>query len=75
MTKALTAAGLDKLKVAWGRGSGLARRGRCRLLKLQKPDGSWVNPEKRWWETDPVLVTSYAVMTLEILHARALPQH
>ena len=41
-----------------------------RLLKLQKADGSWVNPEPRWWEADPVLAPCYAVMTLEMLDGR-----
>jgi squalene-hopene/tetraprenyl-beta-curcumene cyclase len=41
-----------------------------RLLKLQKADGSWVNPEPLWWEADPVLVTCYAVISLEMLEWR-----
>ena len=72
MTKALTAAGVDKLKVTGGGEVDWRSELAARLLKLQKPDGSWTNPEPRWWEADPVLVTSYAVMTLEILHARSL---
>ncbi|MCX6927694.1 MAG: terpene cyclase/mutase family protein [Verrucomicrobia bacterium] len=73
MTKALTAAGLDKLKVVGGGEVDWRAEVAARLLKLQKPNGSWVNPEPRWWEADPVLVTSYAMMTLEILRGRALP--
>jgi squalene-hopene/tetraprenyl-beta-curcumene cyclase len=73
MAKALTAAGVDKLKVVGGGEVDWRDEVAARLLKLQQPDGSWVNPEKRWWEADPVLVTSYAVMTLEILHTRSLP--
>lgn len=39
------------------------------LFNKQQADGSWVNPNGRWWENDPVLVTSYAVLSLEhILH-------
>lgn len=45
-----------------------------KLISLQKiePDGTgfWVNPEGRWWEADPVLVTSYSLLALEI----ALPR-
>jgi squalene-hopene/tetraprenyl-beta-curcumene cyclase len=42
-----------------------------KLMALQKHDpdtgGSyWVNEEKRWWEVDPVLVTAYALLALEI---------
>lgn len=36
-----------------------------KVLSLQKPDGSWVNENNRWWENDPVLVTSYSLLTLE----------
>ncbi len=68
LTKALSAAGVDKLKVAGGGEVDWRAEVGARLLKLQKPDGSWVNPEPRWWESDPVLVTTYATMTLEILY-------
>ena len=42
-----------------------------KLVGLQKIDpktgaGYWVNEEGRWWEQDPVLVTSYALIALEI---------
>lgn len=68
MTKALTAAGVDKLKMADGREVDWRADVASRLLQLQKPNGMWMNPDKRWWEADPVLVTSYAVMTLEMLY-------
>jgi len=38
-----------------------------KLLSLQRKDGSWLNTNDRWWETNPVLVTAYAVLTLEEL--------
>lgn len=41
-----------------------------RLINLQQGDGSWINANGRWWERDPVLVTAYAVMTLEIIYRR-----
>ena len=34
------------------------------LQKTQKIDGSWTNPEPRWMEGDPNLVTGYALLTL-----------
>lgn len=68
MTKALTAAGVDKLKMADGHEVDWRADVASRLLQLQKPNGMWMNPDKRWWEADPVLVTSYAVMTLEMLY-------
>jgi squalene-hopene/tetraprenyl-beta-curcumene cyclase len=70
LTKALTASDEDRLKLASGAEVLWRDQVAARLLKLQKADGSWVNPEPRWWEADPVLVTSYAVMTLEMLEWR-----
>ena len=35
-----------------------------KLISIQKSDGSWVNTNNRWWEADPVLVTSY----LSLIH-------
>jgi len=70
MTKALTAVDEDRLKLADGTEVPWRDQVAARLLKLQKPDGSWVNPEPRWWEADPVLVTCYAVLTLEMLEWR-----
>jgi squalene-hopene/tetraprenyl-beta-curcumene cyclase len=66
ITKALTAADINALKtpdglVDWRREVAL------RLLAIQKADGSWANPNGRWWENDPILVTSYSVVTLELI--------
>ena len=36
-----------------------------KLLSLQKPQGYWQNEEDRWFERDPILVTSYAILALE----------
>ena len=64
MAKALTALGVDQLdlkergRVDWRRNLAL------KLLNLQSPEGFWVNKNARWWEKDPVLVTSYALLTL-----------
>lgn len=40
------------------------------LLKMQKADGSWANADNTFWENDPALVTSYALLTLEKCAAR-----
>lgn len=38
----------------------------CRkLIELQRPDGSWSNDADRWYEGNPYLVTSYAILTLQ----------
>ena len=69
MTKALVAVGDDGLRLKDGKEVRWRDEIATRLLKLQKPDGFWSNPEPRWWEADPVLVTSYSVMTLEMIDA------
>ena len=70
LTKALTAAGEDRLPQATGADVLWRDAVAGRLLQLQRADGSWVNPEPRWWEADPVLVTSYAAMALELIERR-----
>ena len=65
LTRALCAANVDTIPqqdggmLAWR--EALIRK----VLSLQKPDGSWVNENNRWWENDPVLVTSYSLLALE----------
>jgi len=68
MAKALSAYGVDKLSIEGGSEIDWRRALALRLFDLQKPDGSWVNENGRWWEKDPVLVTSYACLTLEIIY-------
>ena len=34
------------------------------IISRQKEDGSWANPNERWLEGEPVLVTSYALLAL-----------
>jgi squalene-hopene/tetraprenyl-beta-curcumene cyclase len=67
MAKALSTAGLDTLELADGRKIDWRRDLSLKLLDLQKADGSWINDTGRWMEKDPVLVTSYATIALEIL--------
>lgn len=66
MSKALTLAGLDKIPLKSGSAADWKSQLASKLLSLQQADGSWVNQgSKRWWEDDPVLVTSYALLSLE----------
>lgn len=37
----------------------------AKIVALQKPDGSWCNDTNRFWEADPVLCTSFALIALE----------
>ncbi len=36
-----------------------------KLVSLQREDGSWANENNRFWEADPALATSYALLALE----------
>ena len=67
MAKALTAQKVEKLKMTGGSEiywkDSLAKR----LISLQRKDGSWVNPTKRWMEGDPILTTSYVLVALSLL--------
>ena len=36
------------------------------LAARQRPDGSWANANAAWWEGDPVLVTAYGVLALDL---------
>lgn len=72
MAKALAAAEIDELDLEVG-GSADWRRDLARkLLETQRGDGSWVNGNGRWMESNPVLVTAYVVNTLEQIQ-RAIP--
>jgi squalene-hopene/tetraprenyl-beta-curcumene cyclase len=68
MAKALSTAGVDTLTTKDGKKVNWRQDLALKLLDLQNADGSWVNQNGRWWEKDPGLVTSYATITLEIIH-------
>lgn len=72
LAKSLTAYGADLVPVKPGKTlnwrSDLAEK----LVGIQKVDektgrGYWDNPNGRFWENDPVLVTSYALIALELI--------
>ncbi len=65
MAKALAVYGVDLLAVK-GKLINWRRNLVEKLISLQKKDGCWINENARWWENDPVLVTSYALISLEI---------
>ncbi|MDD2366860.1 MAG: cycloartenol synthase [Desulfuromonadaceae bacterium] len=69
MAKALSVAGVDVITLKDGKKINWRQDLAKRLIDLQDADGTWVNEKSgRFWEKDPSLVTSYAVITLEILH-------
>jgi squalene-hopene/tetraprenyl-beta-curcumene cyclase len=68
MSKALSAANIDKLTLADGKQADWRADLAGALLTKQREDGSWANANGRWMESNPVLVTAYAVMSLEQLY-------
>ncbi|MGB8169758.1 MAG: prenyltransferase/squalene oxidase repeat-containing protein [Chthoniobacteraceae bacterium] len=66
--KGLASAGVRELTTADGKKVDWARDLALKLISLQNGDGSWVNDTARWMEKDPVLVTTYCVLALEIVH-------
>ena len=69
MSKAFAAAGIDKLQLPNGKEADWRADLSRKFLSSQRENGSWVNENSRWWENDPVLVTSYNLMSLAQLHA------
>lgn len=68
MAKAMAMYGLKEITLENGRTINWRKDLALHLLNLQNGDGFWVNENGRWWEKDPVLVTSYAIIALEILY-------
>jgi squalene-hopene/tetraprenyl-beta-curcumene cyclase len=68
MTKALSIYGLGELELSNGQRINWRKELALRLINLQQHDGSWANENGRWWERDPVLVTSYATLCLEMIY-------
>ena len=65
MAKALTAANVDQLQLESGKKADWRTELANKLLSAQREDGSWVNSNGRWMESNPTLVTSYTVLALE----------
>ncbi len=64
MAKALDAFGEAKFADASGTEHDWKAELLDKLSELQQPDGSWVNPNTRWMEGDPNLVSGYALLAL-----------
>jgi squalene-hopene/tetraprenyl-beta-curcumene cyclase len=63
MAKTLELMGVDEIKDAAGKPHDWRAEITAALAKMQKADGSWVNNE-HWMESDPNLITGYALMAL-----------
>jgi squalene-hopene/tetraprenyl-beta-curcumene cyclase len=70
MTKGLAASDVNTLDLPDGRKVDWAKEVALKMISSQAADGSWVNDNARWMEKDPVLVTTYCVMALEIIYRR-----
>jgi squalene-hopene/tetraprenyl-beta-curcumene cyclase len=68
MSKALSVYGVNELPLKDGKTVDWRRQLVSKLMKLQQTDGSWRNENERWMERDPVLVTSYSILALEIAY-------
>lgn len=64
LARALDAAAVQKLPLADDREIDWKEELALAILNRQQKDGSWVNESNRFWEGDPVLSTSYAVLAL-----------
>jgi squalene-hopene/tetraprenyl-beta-curcumene cyclase len=65
MSKALTAANQDTIKLENGKEVDWRQELGNAILSKQRGDGSWVNSDGGWMESNPVLVTAYQVIALE----------
>jgi len=67
MAKALSVYGANEIQVEGKKDKINWRKDLIiKLIGLQKGEGAWVNEQGRWWENDPVLVTAYALLSMEI---------
>jgi squalene-hopene/tetraprenyl-beta-curcumene cyclase len=64
MSKALTAANVNMLKLEDGKEADWRNELAVKILSKQREDGSWLNDNGRWMESNPVLVTAYNVLSL-----------
>ena len=73
MAKALSAANIGMFKLAEGKEVDWRNELGGKLLSTQRENGSWVNDNGRWMESNPVLVTAFTVMSLEQIYY-SIPQ-
>jgi squalene-hopene/tetraprenyl-beta-curcumene cyclase len=69
LAKGLNAIGRDTLKPKDGESFNWRESVVKKMISIQKPEGDnagyWVNDVGRYWESDPILVTSYSLLALE----------
>lgn len=64
LARALSAAGIDRLPLEDGSTVDWREALAKELLARQQADGAWRNESNRFWEGDPALSTSYALLAL-----------
>ena len=64
MAKGLSVADVDYITTKDGKKINWRVALTKKFLNEQAADGSWANENGRWWEKDPILVTSYAILSL-----------
>ena len=67
MAKALSVYGEDFIATGDGKAVDWREQMAVNFVNLQKPDGSWINDAARWWENDPILVTAYVLISLNMI--------
>ncbi|MCX6868490.1 MAG: terpene cyclase/mutase family protein [Verrucomicrobia bacterium] len=68
MAKALSAANVKQLKLDTGKEVDWRNELAGKLLATQRENGSWINDNGRWMESNPILVTAFTVLALEQIH-------
>lgn len=68
--KALDATGIDEFEDEDGVKHNWRQDLLRELAERQRPDGSWINEEPRWMESEPSLVTGYALLALSYCRPR-----
>lgn len=67
LARALDAAGFETVALADGSMVDWKEALAEALIRRQQADGSWVNDNNRFWEADPALSTSYALLALTLI--------
>ena len=67
LSRALSAAGIEKLPLEDGTTVDWREELAKELLARQHSDGAWRNESNRFWEGDPALSTSYALLALSFV--------
>lgn len=73
MAKALDAVGSPEFEDAAGKKHDWRAELAAALIKRQGEDGSWINSNRRWYEGNPDLATSYALLALSYCRKPAKP--